>query len=91
MARSHVVALVREAFELDDVVVDEDGDLPFPYGTALAYGMLERRGRLFRVCARAVSDLEVDKAVLRELNDANAAATYVRVHAEGRSVWVDTM
>lgn len=37
MARSHVKELAREAFGLDEVVVDEDGDLPFPYGTAMVY------------------------------------------------------
>jgi len=40
MARSHVKELVREAFELDEVVVDSDGDLPFPCGTAMFYASL---------------------------------------------------
>lgn len=91
MARSYVVALAREAFELEHVVVDEDGDLPFPCGTAVAYGSLERSGRLFRVWSRAVTDLKVDKAVLREVSDANNVATYARVYADRRSVWVEAM
>ena len=32
MARSHVKELAREAFELNELVVDADGDLPFHHG-----------------------------------------------------------
>ena len=89
MARSHVTALVREAFGLEDVVVDEDGDIPFPCGTALSYASVVREGRLLRVWSRAVAGVHVGKQVLREINDANANATLVRVYATGSAVWVE--
>ena len=89
MARSHVKELVREAFELQDVVVDGDGDLPFPWGTAMFYASLEREGRLVRVWARAVAGIQVNKAVLREVNEVNVGLTLARVYTLGSSVMVE--
>lgn len=89
MARSHVKELAREAFELHDVVVDEDGDLPFPCGTAMFYVSVVEGGRLVRVWSRAVSGIEVRKPVLRELNEANAGLRFARTYATGSSVWVE--
>ncbi len=89
MARSHVKELAREAFELDDVVVDGDGDLPFRHGTAMYYLSVVSGGRLLRVWSHAVSGLHVNKAVLRELNEANASLLLARVFAEGSSVIVE--
>ena len=89
MARSHVKELAREAFELDEVVVDSDGDLPFPCGTAVVYASLVRRGRLLRVWSRAVVGTKVGKPVLREINEVNERLTFARVWAGPDSVWVE--
>ena len=89
MARSHVKELARTAFGLEEVVVDADGDLPFPYGTALLYLSVVRGGRVLRAWSRAVADLRVTKPVLREVSDANATLTYARVWATGDAVWVE--
>ena len=89
MARSHVKELVREVFELDEVVVDEDGDLPFPCGTAMLYLSVVRQGRLLRAWSRAVSGIPVNKPVLREINEANSGLTFARVHATTDAVWVE--
>jgi hypothetical protein len=89
MARSHVKELVREAFELDEVVVDADGDLPFPCGTAMFYLSVVRCGRLLRVWSRAVSGIDVKKPVLREINEVNTGLTFARVWADGQEVWVE--
>ena len=89
MARSHVKELVREAFELDEVVVDGDGDLPFPYGSAIYYASVVRGGRVLRVWSRAVTGIKVDKPVLRELNQANAGLLFARVYSRGGAVWVE--
>lgn len=89
MARSHVKELAREAFELEEVVVDADGDLPFPCGTAMFYVSVVRDGRLARVWSRAVTGVEAKKAVLREINEANAGLTQARVYATDDSVWVE--
>ena len=89
MARSHVKELVREAFELDEVVVDGDGDLPFPCGTAMFYLSVVRGGRLLRVWSRAVNGLRINKPVLREINEVNADLVLSRVYATESAVWVE--
>ncbi len=89
MARSHVKELVREAFELEEVVVDEDDDLPFPCGTAMLYLSVVRSGHLLRVWSRAVAGLTVNKPVLREVNEVNAGLTLARVWATETEVWVE--
>ena len=89
MARSHVKELVRTVFELDEVVVDADGDLPFPCGTAMFYLSLVGDGRLLRVWSRAVAGIKVNKPVLQEINQVNAGMTVGRVWATGSEVWVE--
>ena len=89
MARSHVKELVRQAFELTDVVVDEDGDLPFPCGTAMFYASVESCGRLLRVWSRAVSGLQMTKPVLQEIDEANSGLTFARAFTRGSSVMVE--
>jgi hypothetical protein len=89
MARSHVKELVREAFELDEVVVDADGDLPFPCGTAMFYVSVITGGRLLRVWSAAVSGIHVNKAVLRELNEANAGLRLAKVYARADAIYVE--
>ena len=89
MARSHVKELAREAFELDHVVVDEDGDLPFPFGTAMVYVSVVGEGRLMRVWACAVSGIELTKPVLKEINEVNAGLVLSRVWGTGDQVWIE--
>jgi len=89
MARSHVKELAREAFELDEVVVDADGDLPFPCGTAVLYLSVVGEGRLLRAWSRAVAGIRIVKPVLQEINDANAGLTLGRVWATSSDVWVE--
>lgn len=89
MARSHVKELAREAFELEQVVSDEDGDLPFPYGTAMVYVSVVGEGRLVRVWSRAVAGVLVNKPVLREVDEVNAALIISRVYTRGTEVWVE--
>lgn len=89
MARSHVKELVRAAFELDRVVVDDDGDLPFRCGTARYYVSVVRGGRVVRVWSRAVMGLRSTKPVLRELDATNAGLLFTRVHSLDGGVWVE--
>ena len=89
MARSHVKELARETFELEQLVVDEDGDLPFPFGTAMVYVSVVGGGRLVRVWSRVVSGIKVNKPVLREINEVNEALIMSRVWATGDEVWME--
>ena len=89
MARSHVKELLRTAFGFEQVLVDEDGDVPMPYGTAMVYASVVARCRLVRVLSRAAAVVKPTKAVLREVNDANAHAVVARVSAAHGGVWVE--
>ena len=89
MARSHVKELLRKAFRWEQVLVDEDGDVPMPYGTAMVYASVIGRGRLVRVWSRAAAGVKPTKAVLREVNDANVSAGVARVYAAHSAVWVE--
>ncbi len=89
MARSHVKELVRGAFELEEVVVDSDGDLPFPCGTAMFYASVVSDGRLLRVWSQVVAGIHVNKAVLREVNETNAGLVVARVYATASAVLVE--
>ncbi len=89
MARSHVKELLRAAYRWEQVVVDEDGDVPIRCGTAMVYASVVGKGRLVRVWSRAVSGVRPTKAVLREVNDANCSTCVARVYAEHSAVWVE--
>ncbi len=89
MARSHVKELLRTAFGWEQVLVDEDGDVPIACGTAMVYASVVGKGRLVRVWSRAVSGVRATKSVLREINDANVSAVVARVYAQHEAVWVE--
>ncbi len=89
MARSHVKELLRKAFGFERVVVDEDGDVPMPCGTAMVYTSVVGRGRLVRVWSRAAAGVKPTKAVLHEVNDANVHAGVARVYAQSEHVSVE--
>ena len=89
MARSHVKELLRTAFRWEQVVVDEDGDVPIRCRTAMVYASVVGKGRLVRVWSRAVSGVRPTKAVLREVNDANCGTCVERVYVEHSAVWVE--
>lgn len=89
MARSHLKELAREAFDLEQVVEDADGDLPFPCGTAMVYVSVVGQGHMARVWSRVVSGVRVTKALLQELNDVNAGLVVSRVWATHCEVWIE--
>lgn len=91
MARSHVKELARQAFTLQEVVVDPDGDLPFPVGTAMVYVSVVYGGGLVRAWSWAVRGIRVTKAVLSELDAANAGAVLARLYTHHDVVVVEGM
>jgi hypothetical protein len=78
MAHSHVQRMLREAFELDELEQDGDGDYPFRHGTAMYYLTVLRGGHLVKVWSYAVSGLRPTAPVLREVNDLNARLLHSR-------------
>ena len=89
MARSHVKELLRTAFRWEQLVVDEDGDVPIRFGTAMVYASVVGKGRLVRVWSRAVSGVKPTKSVLREVNDANRTGGVACVYVDHSAVWVE--
>ncbi len=89
LARSHVKECLREAFELPQLIVDDDGDVPFAHGTARYYATVRADGRKVKVWSHAVTGVKVSAAVLREVNAANAALETARVVAVGDRVIVE--
>ena len=80
LARSHVKECLREAFALPQLVVDEDGDVPFTHGTAVYYVTVRGDGRRVKAWAHAVRGVKRSAALLRELNEVNRSRELARVH-----------
>jgi hypothetical protein len=79
MARSHVVECTRKAFELSEVTVDGDGDLPMRYGTAMYFLSIRGDGRKVKAWSPVVGPVKGSAALLRELNEVNAGLLVSRV------------
>lgn len=80
LARSHVKECLREAFELSNVNVDCDGDVPFVHGTAIYYVTVRTDGRRVKVWAHAVSGLKQTASLLREVNEVNMGLELSRAY-----------
>lgn len=89
LARSHVKECLREAFELSQVVVDHDGDLPFRAGTAAYFVSVRPDGQKVRAWSMVVRGIKVNAAVLREINEVNAGLETCRMFAVNDRVIVE--
>lgn len=78
LARSHVKECLREGFELAQLIVDEDGDVPFTKGTAVYFVSVRSDGKKVKVWATAVSGVKPIAAVLREVNEINTGLQHSR-------------
>lgn len=79
-ARPKTEAVLAEAFGLDDVEPDDDGDYPLPLGTAPLYARLVGGDtHRLQVFAVAVAPVARTEALLAELNDINTAIALARV------------
>ena len=87
MARSHVKELVRETFDLSEVV-DED-DLSFPCGSAMLCESVVRDGCVLRLWSRGVIGLRVNMPVQREMDEVNVGLRFSRVSSRHDGVWVE--
>lgn len=78
LARSHVKECLREAFELPQLIVDEDGDVPFHQGTAVYFVSIRLDGKKVKVWSQAVVGIKPTAGVLREVNEVNAGMEHAR-------------
>lgn len=89
LARSHVKECLREAFCLEELVVDDDGDVPFVWGTALYFVTVSTDGQMVKVWAHAVLGLKVTPAVLREVNEVNRGLLLTRAYTRRKRLVVE--
>ena len=89
LARSHVKECLREGFELPQLVVDEDGDLPFTCGTARYWVTVRSVGRKVKVWSTAVFGVKPVAAVLREVNEVNAGLQHSRAYVSQHRLVVE--
>lgn len=78
--RSHVRQLMSQVWERCCVEVDEDGDVPFRYGTAKGWvSVREADDCMVRVSAIAAIGVKSSMKLLRELNELQHGTVSVRV------------
>ena len=80
--RERLEALLKEEYDLDELIADEDGDYPFRVGDGVMFVQLvdrEDRPPLVRVFARLVEQAERSLELLEELNDLNARIGLARM------------
>jgi hypothetical protein len=82
--RAYVEKLLREAADDRPVQADEDGDFPFPWGTAMGWvQVVDGDPPLVRVMAHAAYGLRPTAALRKEIDEINARATYAKVFLSG--------
>lgn len=89
IVRSHVRQLLRDGMELDEVVMDGDGDFPFRHGTAMYYVSTVFGGHMTRIWSNAVYGVKTKGSVLREVNSANESLLHGRVFIQGSTLVVE--
>lgn len=78
--RSHVELCLRDVWQQQELVVDDDGDYPFRAQTAACWvRVVIGPPHFVRVFAHAALGLKPTAAVLREVNDINVRARAGRV------------
>jgi hypothetical protein len=88
---SHVERCLQDIWEQHELHTDADGDWPYRWGTAACWVRLviDEAQSCVRVFAHAAFGVKANAAVLRELNDLNARARWVRFVHYGDTVGVE--
>lgn len=90
LVQAWVEKLLREPFDLAELIQDSDGDYPFRHGTAAYFvRVLDRDPPLVRVFAVAVGNVEGSPELYEELNELNASLSMVRLSHSGDCVFVE--
>lgn len=82
--RAYVEKLLRQAADDQPVHADEDGDFPFPWGTAMGWvQVVDAEPPIVRVMAHAAYGLRATAALRKEIDEINARATFAKVFLSG--------
>lgn len=88
--RAYVERLLAEAWDMERLTPDQDGDYPFRFGTAVCFVRIEQGPPLaIRVVAQAASGVRRSAKLLTELNELNASARSVSTYWFEGAVYVD--
>ena len=80
MIRPYVEKLLKEWTGADELIVDEDGDIPFRVGSARYYvSILDRDPPLVRVWATLLRGVKKNMKLLEAINDANTRILQCRM------------
>jgi hypothetical protein len=91
MLRPYVERLLAEWLQTDDLVVDDDGDVPIRFGSALYYvGLVDRDPPLVRVWSTVLRDVEKSPELLDAINDVNTRIIQCRMFFDDGAVTLAT-
>jgi len=80
MAHSHAQRLLREGMELTEINADMDGDYAFAHRDIAYWVTVLPGGQLIRIWAMPAMGIKATVAVLREVNDLNAAYRFAHAY-----------
>lgn len=88
--RAFVERLLMEEFQTQELVVDEDGDVPFHSGSSACYVTVEHEPYLgVRVWGIAALGIRPTVGALREVNELNHRSSLTKIALVGDRVRVD--
>ncbi len=84
MLRSHVERCLQDIWDQHELVMDDDGDYPYRWGTAACWVHIEAgEPAMVRVFAQAATNVKRSPRLLAEINEVNTGTRGVKV------VWAD--
>ena len=87
--QSHIEVLMKEFLHVDELKVDDDGDIPVRHGSAVYYVRVIRRQQIrphVEVFAVVVRDIDADPGLFEALNTINRRFSHVRAFWADRRV-----
>lgn len=88
--QSHIRQCLQDSWEVPNLQVDDDGDVPFRAGVAAGWvAAVDGEPPLVRVWAHAAFGIKGTAAVLREINDINRRGCTARVYWDDGAVVVE--
>ena len=85
---NRVDGVLAELLHVDELIHDEDGDVPVRRDTAMYYVRANEARRTVTVFSPMLRDVTVNAALVGRLNELNAEATYARTFVKGTTVMV---
>jgi hypothetical protein len=92
MLRSHVERCLQDIWESPELITDPDADYPYRYGTAACWvSILDGPELGVRVFAHAAVGVRPSAKLVREVNELNDNAVWVKVVLAGQLVGVSAV